>query len=233
VRQCATAWSHSAPLGHRESADRGAAVLDRETCSAADADLPDHRKHDVLGGAAERQLAVDNHVHRLRLAREQALRCQHVLDLGRADAESEAAEGAMRAGVRIAADHRHAGKRRPVLRPDDVNNPLAQVAERKVGLGSVLAHVPVERVDLHARGRIGDALVPVLRRSVVVRCGDDRAHAPGLAAGELEPFVGLRAGHLVHEVPIDVEQRRAVALGANDVTRPQLVVQRLGGGHRR
>ena len=39
-------------------------------------------------------------------------------------------------------------------------------------------------------------------------------------------FEGLRAGHLVHEMTIDVEQRRAVVFGADDVLVPELVVER-------
>ena len=65
-----------------------------------------------------------------------------------------------------------------------------------------------------------------LRRRVVIGGGDDRRGAPGLAAGEAQALVRLRARHLVHEVAIDVEQRRAVRLGADDVAVPQLVVER-------
>jgi hypothetical protein len=34
--------------------------------------------------------------------------------------------------------------------------------------------------------------------------------APQLAAGELQPFEGLRAGDFMHQMAVDVEQRRAV-----------------------
>ena len=49
------------------------------------------------------------------------------------------------------------------------------------------------------------------------------------------PSKGLRTRHLVHQVPIDVEQRRAVGRGLDDVVVPDLVVQgsreRARGGH--
>ena len=67
---------------------------------------------------------------------QQALRREHVLDFGRADAERERRERAVRAGVRIAADDRHAGQRRALLRPDHVDDALAPVEEREVRLGA-------------------------------------------------------------------------------------------------
>ena len=39
---------------------------------------------------------------------------------------------------------------------------------------------------------------------------------------------GLRAGHLVHQVAVDVEHRGAVVLGVDDVFVPELVVERAG-----
>ena len=73
---------------------------------------------------------------------------------------------------------------------------------------------------------IADALVPVLRRRVVIGGGDDRRDAPGLAAREPQALVRLRARHLVHEMAVDVDERRAVRFGADDVAVPQLVVER-------
>ena len=82
--------------------------------------------------AAARQLAFDAHQHVLRLACEQRLRGQHVLDLAGADAERQRAERAVRGGVRIAADDRHAGQRRALLRADHVHDALAQVVHPEI-----------------------------------------------------------------------------------------------------
>ena len=68
---------------------------------------------------------------------------------------------------------------------------------------------------------------PVGGRRVVVGGGDHRVDAPGLAAGGAQAFVGLRAGHFMDEVAVDVEQRRAVVLDVHDVAVPELVVERL------
>ena len=164
------------------------------------------------------------HQHVLRLAREQRLRRQHVLDLARADAVRERAEGAVGGGVRVAADDRHARQRRALLRADDVDDALAAIVHLELGDAEAIA-VRVERVDLQARDRIGDAVRAIGRRHVVVADREVRRQAPDLAAGELEALERLRARHLVDQVAVDVEQRRAVVLAADDVLVPELVVE--------
>jgi hypothetical protein len=56
-----------------------------------------------------------------------------------------------------------------------------------------------------------DALVPMIGRRIVVGRRDDGRNAPRLAASQLQAFEGLRAGDFVHEVTVDVEERRAIA----------------------
>jgi len=89
--------------------------------------------------------------------------------------------------------------------------------------------VGVQRVDLQARHRVGDAVRTVGRRHVVVADGEIRRQPPNLAPGQLQPVECLRARHLVHQVTVDVEHRRAVLLGVDDVLVPDLVVE--GAGH--
>ena len=133
--------------------------------------------------------------------------------------------------MRVAADYRHARQRRALFGPDHVHDPLARIAERKVRLDAILAHVGIERVHLHTGGRIGDAQVPVRRRRIVVGGGDNRLETPWFAAGEPQAVECLRAGHFMHQMAIDVEDRRPVRLGADDVGTPELVVERqLGHG---
>ena len=98
--------------------------------AAGRADLADDREDHVLGGDAGRQLAVDGDAHVLRLALDQRLRGEHVLDLARADAVRERTEGAVRRGVAVAADDGHAGQGEALLRADDVDDALAAVESR-------------------------------------------------------------------------------------------------------
>jgi hypothetical protein len=101
------------------------------------------------------------------------------------------------------------------------------ILEREVRERADLADVGIERLDLLARHRVQDALLPVVGGRVVVGSGNDRADAPRLAPGQLQPLEGLRAGDFVHQVAIDIDQCRAVGLFMNDVAGPELLVQGL------
>ncbi len=128
------------------------------------------------------------------------MRGEDVLDLARADADGERRERAMGAGVAVAANHRHAGQRRALLRADDVHDALAMVLHAEIGLHVELAHVLVERLDLQARDGVRDALVAMRRRDVVIRGGHDGPDAPRLAVGDLEAFERLGARHFMDEM---------------------------------
>ena len=110
-------------------------------------------------------------------------------------------------GVGVAAHDGHAGLGEAELRADDVDDALLDVAERvqpDAELGGVLA----QRLDLGARHRVGDRLVPVERRDVVVLGGQGQVRAADRAAGQAQAVEGLRAGHLVDEVEVDEEEVR-------------------------
>ena len=165
------------------------------------------RQHDVLGGDAGRQLAVDGHGHRLRPAQRQGLGGEHVLDLAGADAERERPERAVRAGVRVAADDGDAGLGEPELRTDDVDDALARVVHR-VQADAELGAVLPQRLHLGAAHRIGDRQQRVGGRDVVVLGGQRQVRPPHAAAVQPQPVEGLRRGDLVDEVEVDVEQVR-------------------------
>ena len=128
------------------------------------------------------RVPVERDPHRLRLALRQALRRQHVLDLGRADAEGKRTEGPVGRGVAVAADDRHAGLRQAELGTDHVDDALAAGAGRVERDAELLA-VAAQRVELRLRQR---GRSPARRRSG--RCGpssrrSDRAGAPCVRRG--------------------------------------------------
>ena len=142
---------------------------------------------------------------------DQRLGRQHMLDLGRADAEGQRAEGAMGRGVAVAADDGHAGLGQALLRADDVHDALADIVHGEIGnaeLGAVL----LQRLDLDARFLLDDALGAVGGRHVVVGHRERCVRPAHLAAGHAQALEGLRAGHLMHEVPVDIDQAGAVVL---------------------
>ena len=136
-----------------------AAILEHVPGAAGDADLADDGEDQVLRGDARRQLAGDVDRERLRPALQQALRREHMADFGRADAEGEGAECAMRAGVAVAADDRLAGLRDAELRPDDVHDAAAAVLQIEQ-LDAEFARVDLELPDLLRRRSIAIGTPP-------------------------------------------------------------------------
>ncbi len=138
----------------------------------------------------------------------------------------------------VAAHHRGAGLGQPQLRPDDVNDALFGVAHR-VQTNAELFTIATQRLDLGARHRVGDRFVDVDRRHVVVLGGDGQVGPTDRAAMEPETVERLWAGHLMHEMQVDVDEiglaRVAVAgTVGNDVVVPHFFCQRARlffGGH--
>ena len=156
-----------------------------------------------------------------------------MLDLGGADAKSEGAHRPVRRGMAVAANDRHAWLREALLRSDDVDDALVDAVDREVR-DPEFPDVALEHVDLQLRlviGDTGDTGRPVSGRNVVVGDRHRRVGPANLAAGELEPFEGLRRRDLVDQVKIDVDQVGAFALRGDDVAFPDLVEQRARLGH--
>src|SRR6185312_15870486 len=112
-----------------ERLDGRAGVLDDVADGAVDALLADRAEDQVLRRDAEAGVALVADPHRLRTRLDERLRGEDVLDLARADAEGERPERAVRGGVAVAADDRHARLRDAELRPDHVDDALAVRAE--------------------------------------------------------------------------------------------------------
>ncbi len=220
---------------NRQSPNGAAGKFQRMPVAAGGADLADHRQHDVLGGHPERQRAFHTHLHVLHFLGDQALGGQHVLDLGGADAVRQRAERAMRGGMRIAADHGHARQGGALLRADHMHDALPRIVHLELEDAEVVA-VFVQRLHLQARDLVGNRLQPALAfgargRHVVIGRGDIGVDAPRLAPGQAQAFEGLRRGHFVQDVAVDVDQRRAIVTACDLVQFPQLVVQG-PGSHR-
>ena len=162
--------------------------------------------------------------HRLRLSLRERLRREHVLHLGRADAERERPEGTVRRGVAVTADDRHPRLRDPELGTDDVDDPLVS-APGCIQRHAELLAIVAERVQLTARERIRDR--SVLRGNVVVHRRDREVGPANPAPGQTQTLERLGRGHLVNQVQVDVEQRRLVGGLDDDVAGPDPVEQRL------
>ena len=209
---------------HRHPLDGPAAVLDDVALAAAGALLGDEGEDEVLGRDVGAGLAVDEHAHGAGAGLGQGLRGEHVLDLARADAEGEGAEGAVGGGVRVAADDRHARLGQAQLRAHDVDDALLGVAEGVQGhaeLGAVLAQGP----HLEGGDGVGDRPVDVGRGDVVVLGPDGQLRTAHGAPGEAEALERLGARDLVDEVQVDVEQVGLPVARTDHVVIPDLLNQ--------
>ena len=86
-----------------------------------------------------------------------------------------------------------------------MHDPLLDVTER-VQAHAEVGRVLAQRVDLGPGHRVRDRLVPVEGRDVVVLGRQGEVGAAYGPAVEPQAVEGLRAGHLMEEVEIDVEQ---------------------------
>ena len=142
------------------------------------------------------------------------------------------AERAVRRGVAVAADDGGAGQRKALLGADDVDDALALVELVVIFdaefLG-VLRHHP-HLLDA-LRIRIGFGAVG--GRDVVVDHGQRLLRRANLAARRAQALEGLRRGHLVDQMAVDIEQAGAVIGFVHQMVVPDLVVQRGRFGHER
>ena len=136
-------------------------------------------------------------------------------------------KGTVCAGVGITTDHRHARQRGPLLGADDVHDALTTVGNVEIG-HAVAAGILAQGLDLQARHRVGNAVLAAGGGHVVVDHRQIGIEPPRLPVRLLQPLEGLRAGHLVQQVAVDVEQAAAIGLVADDVCIPELVVECAG-----
>ena len=143
-------------------------------------------------------------------------------DLRGADAEGIGPEGAMGRGMAVAADHGQSRQGQALLGPDDMDDALARIVQAEE-LDAVTRRVGAEIVDHPGDLGIGDVVAPT-RRHIVV--GDAEGQAglrdAAIASGNLGEGVERT---LMHEMPVDPEQRVARGPRHDDMGVPELVEQ--------
>ena len=85
-------------------------------------------KDNVLRRHAHLALAVYGNAHRLGFGLQDTLRGENHLYLRRTDAECDGAEGAVRRGMAVTADDRHARLGKSLLRADNMYNTVPGIA---------------------------------------------------------------------------------------------------------
>ncbi|MPM81067.1 hypothetical protein SDC9_128119 [bioreactor metagenome] len=211
---------------HAQVADGFAGKLYGVARAAGGADLADDGQHDVLGGDAGRDLAVDLNQHVLGLLGQQGLGGHHMFDLGGADAERDRTEGAVGGGVRVAADDGHARLGQAQLRADDVHHTLVEVTQG-VDRQTELPGVGTDGVQLQPGDRVGDRRENVVGGRVVILGEHGQLGAADAPARLPQAVEGLGAGHLMGKLQVDVEQVGLSFRGADHMVLPDLLTEGL------
>ena len=151
-----------------------------------------------------------------------------MLHLGGANALGQRTERPVGGGVGVPADNGHPRLGGALLRPHDVNDALAHIQHAKLP-HPVPTAVVVKNHHLLPGHRVGDAVnarSPVVRRHIVVRRGQIGLFAPKFPACLRQAREGLGRGDLMQQLQVDVEQALPILPLADQVIRPNFVVQR-------
>ena len=211
---------------HRERGDGRAGIFERIADTPGDADLSDEREDDILHRHAGMQFAIEHDAHAFLLALTQRLRGEDAFAFTRADAERHGAEGAVRAGVAVAANQGRTRQREAQFRPDDVDDTVPMIVHGDVGDGEAPRILGQAR-DLPGSETVGKRIGAKACRHGMIGDGDVRIRPPQRAIFADQTGESLRARDLLDQMTIDVDQRVPIVIGLDDMRSPNLVVQRL------
>ena len=209
---------------HRQSADRFAGIFHDVAGAACGADFADDGENDVLRRHASGQFAVDRDAHILGFGLDQRLGGEHMLDFRCADAMRQGAKRAMGGGVAVAAHNRGAGKRKALLRSDDVDNALALIELVEI-FDAEFTGVFGQSRHLGRGFWVRDTMRAVGCRNVVVDHSQRLFRRANLTARHTQAFNSLWRRHFMHQMAVNIEEAGAIRLCIDDVIVPDLVIK--------
>ena len=127
----------------------------------------------------------------------------------------------------IAANDGHPRLGHALFRADDVHDALAHVVHGEIGHAEFMA-IGGQRIDLDFRFRIVHAFGAVQCRHIVIGDRQRRLGTTNAASGGAQAFESLRAGHLMNQMPVDIEDACSVVLHVDQMALPNLIEKRLG-----
>ena len=167
-----------------------------------------------------------HHAHAFLLALPQRLRREDAFAFTCADAEGDGAKGAVGTGVAVAADQSGARQRKAEFRPDDMDDAVPTVVHGDVRDRRTAGRYPS---DARLAERQDHPLAALLRNRVGTAWSATAICASGRRTGAVlcnQAGKSLRAGDLLDQMPIDVDQRVTVIVGFDNVLSPNLIVKR-------
>ena len=153
-----------------------------------------------------------------------------MLELGRADAEGERPEGAVGAGVAVAADHHQTRLGEALFGADDMDDPLPLVIER-YGWNALRRAAFEHRVEKPPRRCAEGVGIAMVSGNDMVGDGERRLRPERPQTTLLQPLQCLEARRFIEQLPVDPKQALAVAIVLDAMIVPELLIQRPRGVH--
>ncbi len=138
----------------------------------------------------------------------------------RADSKSQRAKSAVRGGMAVAADHRHAWLRQAQLRPDHMDHALPVAANAETAKAEFGA-VGFQLRELFGGDLVDDGQRAVGGRYAVIGRGNGEIGTPDLQPALAQALKSLRRSDFMNQVQIDVEQRRSAGMFVDYVRVPE------------
>ena len=129
----------------------------------------------------------------------QTLRGEYVFDFTRSNAKRECAKRAVRAGMTVATDDRHARLSQTQLRPNHVHDALFGRVDVEQ-LNAKLFAVAAECFHLIGRYRIGDWQTAIRRGDIMINRSESEIRTTNSSARLSQALKRLGRRHLVDEV---------------------------------
>ena len=185
-------------------------------------------QHHVFRGDAGAKLTLNRDAHIVHFLGHQRLGRQYMLYLTGTNTVGQAGQGTVGGGVGVPTDDGHAGHHSTLFRRHHMHNALAHIANPEFG-DPEFTGIVLQGLHLNPRGVIGDVGGTLERRCrhVVINGGHTGTGPPRLTARQTQAFKRLGRGHLMDDLAINIDQRRAIFALGNEVGFPQFVIEGL------
>ena len=147
-----------------------------------------------------------------------------MLHFGCSNAESQCTESAVRAGVAVAAHNRHPRLRQPQLRPNHVHDPLIGRIHVEESDTEFFA-VSLQGRNLLGRNQIGNGSSSRLGWNIVIDSGYGARGLAHFSSRDSQTIESLRRSHFMHQMKIDIQDRRPAARLRDQMRIPDLLAE--------
>ena len=186
-------------------------------------DAANDRQHDIFGRDPQRGVALHLDFHGLGTALLQGLGGQHMLDFRGANTEGQRAKRTVGGGMGVATHNGHSRQGQPLLWAHHMHDPLVgviQIVQGDAKFGAVFGQL----LHLNTRHLARGGNIPRLGGDVVIHGGKGFARLAYRTLHRAQAIEGLRRGHFMHQMTVNVQQWRFAFGGVDDMGVIQFLV---------